>query len=588
VVRNASAGLRVPQITQVVLGLNFGTHDAAAAIVSDGCVIAAAEEERFTRVKHVKAFPVEAIRYCLGAAGMKAFDLERVALYTDPKLQLLLPAVNLYHGFPASLRSFRSDLDKYRKRRALPRTIRRSGLFASGCRIVPVPHHLAHAASAYLPSPFEDALVITLDGRGEYETACVYEGQGGQLYRRHHLIYPHSVGYLYSSITRYLGFRPQRDEYKIMGLAAYGSPSLISKMERLASFDSRDGRLRLDLRYFDHHCQRSEARCLYSPALVDLLGPPRSREEEITDRHRDIAFALQRLLERLILDYLAYAQQLVPRRTLCLAGGIALNCVVNEAILASGRFDAVYIQPAAGDAGTSLGAALLAAAGRRMPPRAVLDHAFLGPSYDDRSIAHSLRGLSAGRYEVRPSNDPCCEAAHLLHRGKTIGWFQGPMEFGPRALGARCILAAAQDRDIVARINMLIKRREIFRPLAPAVLAEAAADYFGIHHAGALVYPFMLATAPVRPSKRNSIPAVVHIDGSARLQTVNRHTNPTFWRLIANYRALSGIPVVLNTSLNVADEPIVCSPTDAVRTFLQSGLDALVIGRYVVEPRREG
>ncbi|ONI87333.1 hypothetical protein ALI22I_23205 [Saccharothrix sp. ALI-22-I] len=566
-------------MSRPVLGVNFGTHDAAAAVVAEGRVLAAGEEERFSRAKHTKAFPEGAIRYCLDEAGLEPRDVDRVALFVDPRRHLLLPLTNLYHGFPASLGSLISDLGKFRYRNAAPGRIRSSGMFHPECRVVPVVHHRAHAASAYLMSPFDDALVVTIDGRGEYETACIFEGRGGVVVRRHSIVYPHSIGYLYSMITRYLGFRPQRDEYKVMGLAAYGSSSLQAKVNRLARFDDMTGRFRLDLAYFDHHSRPSGARQLYSARLVDLLGPPREPGEEITDRHRDVAHALQRLTEDLIGRYLAFAQRLVPLRNLCLAGGVALNGVANAAVLDSGRFDQVYVQPAANDAGTSLGAALLVDASR---DRHTLRDAFLGPSYDEHTIQTALKALPED-YRIRRTERAYQRAAELIHEGKVIGWFQGRMEFGPRALGARSILATATDPNMVDRINALIKRRELFRPLAPAVLSEHAADYFDIRDSGRLMYPFMLATAAVHHGKRALIPSVVHVDGSARVQTVERQANPYLWSVIKAYEDLSGVPVVLNTSFNGADEPIVCSPADAVRTFQTCGLDALVIGSYVVE-----
>lgn len=548
-------------MTTPVLGLNFGTHDAAAAVVHEGRVIAAVEEERLTRIKHTKVFPSHAINYCLAEAGLDPSDVDRVALFVDPRLQLLLTPANQWRGFPAALGSLASDLDKYRKRRRLPAIIRDSGVFRPEVRVIPVPHHRAHAASAYLTSPFDDALVVTLDGRGEYETACVYEG--------------------------FLGFRPQRDEYKVMGLAAYGTPALVSRVIQLARLEECTGRLRLDLRYFDHHRRPSAARNLYSPRLVGLLGPPRNPDEDITDRHRDIAYAAQHLLEQLIGKFLTHARRLVPRRELCLAGGVALNCVTNGGLIESDCFSEVYVQPAAGDAGTSIGAALLADADSDRSRRFSLDHAFLGPEYRDLDIVPAVVDLGRRGYEVEVISQPSEEAAKLLHQGLMIGWFQGKVEFGPRALGARSILASATDAAVVDRINTLVKRREMFRPRAPAVLDEHAADYFLVHPAGRHVYPFMLATSRVMPGKHLIIPAVVHVDGSARVQTVSRAANPRFWSLIEAYRQLSGLPVVLNTSFNEADEPIVCSPQDAARSFISCGLDAFVIGQYLVRKTRK-
>ncbi|MFI2609687.1 carbamoyltransferase [Kitasatospora sp. NPDC018619] len=567
----------------LTLGLNFGTHDAAAAIVHNGTVAAAVEEERLNRIKNTKVFPERAIQVCLDLVGARANDLDQVALFVDPKLHLLLAPSNLRHGTPASIGSLFSDLDKYRKRRRLPAAIRSSGLLPKNLPLIPVPHHRAHAASAYHVSPFVNALVVTLDGRGEYETAVVFDGADGKLLRRHHITYPHSFGYLYSALTRYLGFRPQHDEYKVMGLAAYGSPTYTERLARLAHFDADAGRLCLDLRYFDHHRRPSRNRTLYSPALVELLGPPRSPGDEITDRHRDIAHALQYLHERLVGAYIAHAQQLVPRRTLCLAGGVALNCVANAAIINSGHFDQVFIQPAAGDAGTSIGAALIAGAAKERLP---LHNAFLGPAFESNVIEKALRDLPESHYEVRHTPDPHREAARLLHAEHVIGWFQGRMEFGPRALGARSILASPRAAETAARINAMIKRREAFRPFAPVVLAEHADEYFDLSVAGTLVYPYMLATAPVRLHRRNEVPAIVHTDGSARVQTVGRITNPGLWQVIRNYHRLSGLPVLLNTSFNGAEEPIVCTPGDAVKTFVNCGLDALVIGNFVVSRRK--
>jgi carbamoyltransferase len=466
----------------LTLGLNFGTHDAAAAIVHDGTVIAAVEEERLNRIKNTKVFPERAIRACLELAGAQALDLDRAALFVDPKLHLLLAPANLRYGTPASIGSLLSDLDKYRKRRQLPQVVRRSGLLPGHVPVVPVPHHRAHAASAYLTSPFEDALVVTLDGRGEYETAAIYDGAGGRLIRRHHIAYPHSFGYLYSALTRFLGFRPQSDEYKVMGLAAYGGPRYLEPIQRLAWHDQSTGRLHLNLRYFDHHRRPSAHRNLYSPALVELLGPPRSPEDPITDRHQDLAYALQHLLEQLVGSYLAFAQRLVPRRSLCLAGGVALNCVVNAKVIASGRFDRIFVQPAAGDAGTSIGAALAAEVS---PERHALQHAFLGPGYDAESVRSALNGVPADRYRIRYAAHPHREAARLLKEEKVIGWFQGRMEFGPRALGARSILASPQQATTAVRINAMIKHREAFRPFAPAVLGCV----FGCDHSGKLPSP---------------------------------------------------------------------------------------------------
>lgn len=564
------------------IGLNFGTHDAAAALVIDGAVVAAAEEERFTRVKQTKSFPSHAISFCLAQAGIDAADVESIAFFVDPALQLLLPLANLRHAFPSSLGSLGSDLGKYGPRRAALSQIRAAGGLPTSATITPVRHHMAHAASAYLTSPFDRSLVVTLDGRGEYETAAIFEGVAGRLTLRHSIKYPHSIGYLYSMMTRYLGFRPQRDEYKVMGLAGYGLKTMDHLVARLATFDESTGRLRLDLMYFDHHRRPSVKRSLFTPALVELLGPARHPDEPMTDRHRAIAGAVQRLTEILVMKYVRYGKRLVPSRHLCLAGGVALNSVVNARLIDSGEFDSVFVQPAANDAGTSIGAALCVA-GRRdsAAARKAMTDAFLGPTYDDPAIEQALHAATAAGCQVTAVSDPYSAAARLLADGKIIGWFQGRMEFGPRALGGRSILASPANADTADRVNALIKRREMFRPLAPAVQAEHSETFFELHDAGRLVYPFMLATAQARPAQRGRMPAVVHVDGSARVQTADRDDNPVMWRLIEQFRLLTGLPVVLNTSFNGADEPIVCTPDDAVRTFLTCGLDALVIGGHL-------
>lgn len=467
-------------MTGPVLGVNFGTHDAAAAVVHDGTVLAAAEEERFTRHKHTKAFPAAAIDFCLGSAGVRPQDLSSVAFFVDPGLQRRLPVVNTWAAFPGSLGSLRSDVGKSGRGRAQLVQMRHHPVLSGAPEVTPVPHHRAHAASAYLTCDFDDAVVVTFDGRGEYETACIFEGREGQLRKRHATLYPHSVGYFYSMFTRYLGFRPQHDEYKVMGLAGYGDDSLVTRVRQIISVDPARGRIRLDLRYFDHHRRPSPARHLYSDALVEILGSPREPAGPLTDRHRAVAFAAQHVLEEVVLGYLRFARRLVGLRSLCLAGGVALNGVANRLVLESGEFDQVYVQPAAGDAGTSIGAALLRDRALGTTTRAAMRNAFLGPDYPEAAITKVLDGLQPEEHHVERATDPAAAAARLLAQDAIIGWFQGRAEFGPRALGARSILSAANDAGVTARINARIKRRELFRPLAPAILDTAADKYFAI------------------------------------------------------------------------------------------------------------
>lgn len=478
----------------------------------------------------------------------------------------------------------RSDLAKYSGRRAELDQIGAQPELAHA-QVVPVRHHLAHAASAYLATPFPDATVVTLDGRGEYETACVFQGRDGRLTRRHAVLYPHSIGYLYSMVTRYLGFRPQRDEYKVMGLAAHGGSGFLDRLRDLAAFDDVTGRLRLNLSYFDHHCRPSERRHLFSPRFSAAFGSPREPGTPIRDRHRDLAFAVQRLTEELVVRYVAFARRIAPSKFLCMAGGVALNAVANQAVIESGLFDEVFIQPAAGDGGTSLGAALWVS-GRSADnpfPVPMRHSAFLGPAYSQAEIDAAVNSGLPSKCTATTASEPASAAARLLAIDKVIGWFQGRCEFGPRALGNRSILANPANSASTARVNGLIKRREEFRPLAPAVTMESAGDYFRLHPAGRDVYPYMLATAAVRPECSGQNPAVVHADGSARVQTVSQEQTPMFWSLVTAFGDLVGVPVVLNTSFNGPDEPIVCSPDDAIRTFQACSLDALVIGNTVIQ-----
>ncbi|AUS80888.1 carbamoyltransferase [Actinoalloteichus sp. AHMU CJ021] len=565
-----------------VLGLNFGTHDSAASLVVDGRVLAAAEEERFTRVKQTKVFPERAVEFCLEAAGLRLADLTRVAYFVDPRLQLLLPVTNARHTFPLSLGSLRSDLAKFDKRRTTLRQARRR---VRPVPVTPVRHHVAHAASAFLVSSFEEATVITLDGRGEYETACVYAA-GRRLDRRHAVTYPHSIGYFYSMLTRFLGFRPQRDEYKVMGLAAHGGPDLVPAMRRLVSMDTATGRLRLDLDYFDHHRRPSHRRGLFGSRMVDAFGPPRTADQALTDRHRAIAHATQRVLEEVVLGYATHARRITRSRKLCLAGGVALNALANQRIIESDLFDEVFIQPAANDAGTSLGGALHLS--DRVRPTGGNHSTLLGPRFSDDDIGQALaRARAAGelpetRFAVAAVPDRYRAAAELLRDDHVLGWFQDRMEFGPRALGSRSIIASPAEAGMTARINALIKQREEFRPLAPVVRAEDAADYFELHPAGTRVYPYMLATARVRPGLANRIPSAVHVDGTARLQIADARDYPHFHQLLTEFHDLTGTPVLINTSFNGPDEPIVRTPGDAIRSFVRLGLDALVMGSWLV------
>jgi carbamoyltransferase len=572
----------------ITLGINAVFHDPAACLVRDGVVVAAAEEERFTRIKHGKRpvpfstweLPFHAIDFCLASAGVHLRDVDHVAYSFDPWLlmdgrrghsTITLPLEPSAHPVPEEWTAawdplFLSSIVNAPRHLAsgVPHHLqaRFHGVSASGpWRWHFVPHHLAHAASAFLPSPFEEAAVMTLDGRGELATTCYGVGRGASMEMLGQVEMPHSLGLLYEEVTRHLGFLHSSDEYKVMALASYGSPRYLGAFREAIRLGD-DGRYTISME-----------------ALQQVLGPPRARGSSVEPRHHDIARSLQAALEETVLSLARWLHgRLEPgpaRAALCLAGGVALNCVMNAALRDQGPFDRLWVQPAAGDAGTALGAALLVDARERGGARSWrMEQAYLGPSYEDGEIESFLR-WSGLRF--RRMDDVASESAERLARGRVMGWFQGRMEFGPRALGARSILASPLDPAMRDRMNE-IKDREDFRPVAPAVLEEEAAAWF----TGAVESPFMLFTWDVRPDRRGRIPAVEHVDGSARIQTVRRDQNPLYHALLQAFRDRTGVPVLINTSFNTRGEPIVCTPRDAVECFWTSPLDDLVIGSFLL------
>ncbi len=566
--------------------LGYFGHDASAAILVDGEVVACASEERFTRAKHAlnlagnTLLPRNAVRYCLEAAKVSIRDVDLVAHYcafrrttVERRLDQLRPYLSpddaervgeAYRRVYGSMLSYEAVLRQFQQMTGTrPR------------RLVAVSHHEAHAASAYFPSGFEEALVLTIDGSGELESSLLAVGRGRRISGLSRTLLPTSLGTLYLVVTVFLGFGSLDDEYKVMGLASYGDPC------RYRDFFASLVRLEGGGRY--------SITGLAGPDLqrrmVDQLGPPRRPGEPIVDRHADIAAALQEALQRSVLHTLHHARAETGIPNLCMAGGVALNCALNGAIARCGIFEDVFVQPAASDEGCSVGAALHAHHALASSPEAPTRrwrHVYLGPSYDEEDIRSALDHhgdeLSWHRHE-----DIAAATAKEIANGRVVGWFQGRMEFGPRALGNRSILADPRDPEMKDRVNAKVKRRESFRPFAPAVLEEEASTYFDM--SGLRDSNFMLFAVPVREDKRASIPAVTHVDGTARLQTVPRDTNPLFWEVIARFRELSGVPVVLNTSFNVRNEPIVCSPEDAIRCFLSTEIDRLTMGRFLVEKR---
>ncbi|ANQ84992.1 carbamoyltransferase [Azoarcus olearius] len=572
------------------LGINAAFHDSAACLVRDGTVVAAAEEERFTRIKHAKRplpfstweLPFAAIDYCLAEADIRLDDVDHVAYSFDPAQfpgrsetsLLTLPLEPSAVGVEGEWNSpwdplFLSYVVNAPRQLmdGAPHHLRArfDKLAAHGAfRWHYVEHHLAHEASAFLAAPFDSAAVLTLDGRGERATTTLGHWREGQLHRLRQIDFPHSLGLLYEEVTRYLGFLHASDEYKVMALASYGKPRHLDLFRDMLVWDG-DGGFTLGAGY---------------PLLESQFGPPRQRGTPLEDRHYDIAASLQVALEETVLHLAGWLHQQTGEKALCMAGGVALNCVMNAKLRDQGPFEQVWVQPAAGDAGTALGAALWVdykerGAGRRW----TMTDARLGPAYDDDTIEAALQ---RARLPYRRAGDVAEDTAALLAEGKVVGWFQGRMEFGPRALGARSILASPVDAAMQARLNEL-KDREDFRPVAPAVPEECCAEWFSSARDNGGRSPFMLFTYAVAPGKAARIPAAVHVDGTARVQTVSADVDPLYHRLLHAFGRRSGVPVLINTSFNVRGEPIVCTPRDALAAFFTSPIDVLVIGGFIVE-----
>ena len=586
-----------------ILGISAFYHDSAAALVVDGRVVAAAQEERFTRKKHDPDFPARAVDYCLREGSLEASDLDWVGFYDKPllKFERLLETYLAYA--PAGFRSFGQALPLWvREKLFLPRTMSKALGGAYKKRFVFAEHHETHAASAFYPSPFDEAAILTVDGVGEWATASFGVGRGRSIELTHQLRFPHSLGLLYSALTYYCGFRVNGGEYKLMGLAPYGEPRFAGLiLENLVDLKD-DGSFRMDQSYFEY----AQGLTMTSAKLHRLLGgPPRKPESPLTRREMDLAASIQVVTETILLRMARHVHTLTGLPNLCLAGGVALNCVANGLILREGPFERLWVQPAAGDAGGALGVALLIhhqlLENPRTPERPDGQAgSLLGPSYSDAQVERFLRSAGAP-FERFEDDDALCEAvAEHLAGGSVVGWFQGRMEFGPRSLGSRSLLGDARDPEMQSTMNLKIKFRESFRPFAPSVLADRAADYFDMPRG--CESPYMLVVAPVTADQRvgldgegddvfgidklkvprSTIPAVTHVDGSARVQTVDDARNPLFARLLRAFERRTGCPVLINTSFNVRGEPIVESPADAYRGFLATGVDVLALGHFLV------
>ncbi|MDP9403169.1 MAG: carbamoyl transferase [Actinomycetota bacterium] len=554
-----------------VLGINCFSHDTSACLLIDGAVASFAEQERFNRDQHTKAFPDDAIGFCLAEAGVSAGELEAVAFGHHALIDFARGARDAVRRCAPKRLAAQAFVDG--------RLLLREQAFRRrwGYRgpVFHVGHHKAHAASAFFAGPFDTAAVLTLDRGGDFLSTTLNAGEGNRLKTLAEVANPHSLGEVYTAITWYLGFRPNADEGKVMGLAPYGSSRLTSELRDLVDLRA-DGLFRVDLAWFGY---QREARLL-SPRFLERFGPARAPESEITTHHEDMARAVQHLIEEAALHVARGLQRATGAANLCVAGGVALNSVMNTRLLREAGFEHVFVQPAASDAGNALGAALWVWHQELGHPRAWrMDHAFLGASFGRREQAEALAGRGLRFEEVR---DPASVAAQLLADGKVVGWFQGRAEVGPRALGARSILADPRRAEMKDVVNARIKRREGFRPFAPSVLHERGAEYFESYYPT----PFMLHVQSVRKEKRAVIPAVTHVDGSGRLQSVTADFNPAFHRLIEEFDRLTGVPVVLNTSFNLRGEPMVHRPAEAVEDYLGSEMDALLLGPYLAEKDR--
>jgi carbamoyltransferase len=555
----------------ISLGINYSEmHDSAACIARDGHILFAVAEERLSRLKHDARFPSLSIEACLAAAGIRADQLDFVCFGWPPAIEAMkhdlkcMATGALPLNYIDLVSTVRRNLNHTRKQNGKKQFLAR---FPTKAQFRFVEHHLAHAISAYSFSGFDDAAVLVLDGRGAWEASSLWHGHDGRLEHIWTISWPNSLGLFYAQFTQYLGFQPYSDEWKVMGLAPYGEPGI-------------------NLRDFiipDDNPYKVSTRLLLDDKPAPLagitarLGPQREAESDIDPKHKNLAFAVQDACEEAMMTLARAAVAKTGSRNICLAGGVALNSKANGKILSSGIVDRIFVQPAAGDDGVCLGAALAPYLdnGGKLPMHK-MRHAYLGAENSDEEIEKALT-----TYKLRATRvaDPAAAAAEMLANGKILGWVQGRMEFGPRALGARSILADPRDPEMNAKVNNAVKFREWWRPFAPSMLAEVAGEYIE----SATDSPFMILTAQVKPEKRSVIPSVTHVDGSARPQTVERDVNPLYWRLIREFGNRTGVPVVMNTSFNLRGEPIVSTPTDALRTFFSSGMDALVIGSFVVE-----
>lgn len=602
-----------------ILGISAFYHDSAAALIEDGKIIAAAQEERFTRKKHDKGFPANAVRFCLEFAGSDIDELDAVVFYDKPLLKFERLLETYYNFTPKGLSSFITAIPVWLKEKLFLKKLIRDELeklqsySKDKLNLLFPEHHLSHAASAFYPSPFEEAAIITIDGVGEWATASICHGKGNNIRLIKELHFPHSLGLLYSAFTYFLGFRVNSGEYKLMGLAPYGIPG----SERVKKFVDliktelvsihEDGSIWMNQKYFNY---ATGLRMIDEKKWERLFGLVRKKpEQDFTQEQCDLALAIQLVTEEVMLKMAGEAKRITGSDNICLAGGVALNCVANGKLLKNKTFKNMFIQPASGDAGGALGGALTAYYIYFDQPRkpedilTTMQGAYFGPEYDNKEVEKIARRFKA-RYKYFEDFDTLtADVAYLLDKGNVVGWVQGRMEFGPRALGNRSIIGDARNSDMQKKLNLKIKYRESFRPFAPSVLEEDNPKYFDIE----VPSPYMLLVADVRKEfrnqipdnyydlslrdrlyvKRSAIPAITHIDFSARVQSVKKETNPRYWSLINKFKELTNYGIIVNTSFNVRGEPIVCTPEDAYRCFMRTEMDYLVINNYLFDKREQ-
>jgi carbamoyltransferase len=562
-----------------VLGISCFYHDSAAALLRDGQVLAACQEERLSRKKHDSGFPSRAIKYVLKEAGVGPSDLDAVGFYDKPLLKFERMLSTYVATFPRSFGSFRKAIPVWLHEKLWVPSIIRKELKPYKGPILFAEHHMSHAASCFLVSPYEEAAILTIDGVGEWATASFGVGRGSDITLFKEIRFPHSLGLLYSAFTYYLGFKVNSAEYKVMGLAPYGRPLHFERIMKDMIHLNEDGSFKLNMDYFSYDYGLT----MTNGRFNDFFGgPPRKPETWMTEREFNIAASVQKVCEEVVLKMVNYIHRETGLTNLCMAGGVALNCVANGRVIRETPMKNLFVQPAAGDAGGAVGVAhyLYNTIGKK-PRGTPWAHAYLGPAYEDREIAEYLEGQGA-KYRLLSDREVVETTARLIAEGNVVGWFQGRMEFGPRALGGRSILADPRDPKMRDTLNMKIKFREGFRPFAPSVLADRARDWFEIECES----PYMLLVAQVPESKR-VIPSVTHVDGSARLQTVTRAESPLYYDLIAEFGRITGVPVVINTSFNVRGEPIVCTPHDAYLCFRRTNMDYLVLGHHLLDRKEQ-